>query len=68
MARDAVTLDVRNRVPEKHMLDQCAAAFGILLLRLALGAFFGAHLYFEVLAPPGRRAQWWDNFAINGEY
>lgn len=61
-------MDVRNLVPEKHMLDQRTAPYGILLLRLALGAFFWAHLYLKFFLYPGGFHQWWDNFAINGYY
>jgi putative oxidoreductase len=50
------------------MLDQRTAPYGILLLRLALGAFFWAHLYLKFFLYPGGFHQWWDNFAINGYY
>jgi putative oxidoreductase len=50
------------------MLDQRTAAYAILLLRLALGAFFWAHIYLKFFLYPGGFNQWWDNFAINGYY
>jgi len=50
------------------MLDQRTAAYAILLLRLALGAFFCAHICLKFFLYPGGFHQWWDNFAINGYY
>ncbi len=50
------------------MLDQRTAPYAILLLRLALGAFFWAHLYLKFFLYPGGFQQWWDNFALNGYY
>ena len=50
------------------MLDQRTGPYGVLLLRLTLGAFFRAHIYLKFFLYPGGFHQWWDNFAINGYY
>jgi putative oxidoreductase len=46
------------------MLDQRTGPYGVLLLRLTLGAFFWAHIYLKFFLYPGGFHQWWDNFAI----
>jgi len=50
------------------MIDERTAPYGILLMRLTLGAFFWAHIYLKFFLYPGGFHQWWDNFAINGYY
>jgi len=37
-----------------------------LLLRVALGAFFIAHLYWKLAVLPGGLDRWWANFEANG--
>lgn len=37
-----------------------------LLLRVTLGSFFIAHLYWKFMVFPGGFRQWWSNFAVNG--
>ncbi len=48
------------------MLDSRTAPYGILLLRVTLGALFLVHLYFKFFVSPGGLEQWWGNFATNG--
>jgi putative oxidoreductase len=40
--------------------------FAPLLLRVALGTFFIAHLYWKLAVFPGGLTQWWANFEANG--
>jgi putative oxidoreductase len=44
------------------MLDERTAPYGILLLRVALGAFFWAHIYLKFFIYPGGFHQWWRGF------
>src|SRR5262249_14949443 len=48
------------------MLDQRTAPYGVLLLRVSLGALFWAHLYWKFFVLPGGLTQWWGNFATDG--
>jgi putative oxidoreductase len=48
------------------MIDTRSAPYGILLLRLTLGALFIAHLYWKFFVLPGGLNTWWSNFATNG--
>lgn len=49
---------MRRRAPAAH--------YAPLLLRVALGSLFIAHLYWKLAVLPGGLAQWWANFASNG--
>lgn len=48
------------------MISRTGAFYAPLLLRLSLGSFFIAHLYWKLAILPGGLAQWWSNFATNG--
>jgi putative oxidoreductase len=48
------------------MIEQRAAPYATLLLRLTLGSLFIAHLYWTFAILPGGVEGWWANFAANG--
>ena len=48
------------------MIDQRTAPYGVLLLRLTLGALFLVHLYWKFFILDGGLPRWWSNFATNG--
>lgn len=45
---------------------RAGAAYAPLLLRVALGSLFIAHLYWKIAVYPGGLDRWWSNFATNG--
>jgi len=48
------------------MIDQRAAPWAVLLLRVSLGLLFIAHLYWKFFVLDGGLDKWWSNFAANG--
>jgi putative oxidoreductase len=48
------------------MSAQPFARYAPLLLRVALGSLFIAHLYWKFNVLPGGFGQWWENFSANG--
>jgi putative oxidoreductase len=48
------------------MIDQRTAPYGALLLRLSLGFFAIAHLYWKFFILPGGLDGWWNNLNNNG--
>jgi putative oxidoreductase len=48
------------------MIEQRAAAYATLLLRLTLGWLFIAHLCWKFATLPGGVERWWADFAANG--
>lgn len=48
------------------MIDQRTASWAALLLRVALGLLFIAHLYWKFTILDGGLDKWWANFANNG--
>jgi putative oxidoreductase len=48
------------------MIDQRTAPYAALLLRIALGSLFIAHLYWKFAILDGGLGRWWGNFAVNG--
>jgi putative oxidoreductase len=48
------------------MIDQRTAPYAALLLRIALGSLFIAHLYWKFAILDGGLGRWWNNFAVNG--
>jgi putative oxidoreductase len=58
-------------VPNKSLervdaIARAGAPYAPLLLRVALGSLFIAHLYWKLAVFPGGLDRWWSNFAING--
>jgi putative oxidoreductase len=47
-------------------LDQRTGPYAAVLLRVALGALFIAHLYWKFAVLDGGLDRWWGNFAANG--
>jgi hypothetical protein len=48
------------------MMEQRIQAYGLLILRLTLGALFIAHLYWKFTILPGGVARWWSGLEANG--
>jgi len=53
-----------NAKPGK--VDLAGALYAPLILRLVLGSFFIAHLYWKFFVLPGGFERWWSNFESNG--
>jgi putative oxidoreductase len=51
---------------EQTMIEQRAAPYATLPLRLTLGWLFIAHFYWKFAIFPGGVERWWANFAANG--
>jgi len=48
------------------MIERRTQAYGLLILRLTLGALFIAHLYWKFTILPGGVARWWSGLEANG--
>jgi putative oxidoreductase len=48
------------------MIEQRTQAYGLLLLRLTLGALFIAHLYWKFAILPGGVVRWWSGLVASG--
>ena len=48
------------------MIEQRTQAYGLLLLRLTLGALFIAHLYWKFAILPGGVVRWWSGLEASG--
>ena len=48
------------------MIDQRTAPYAIFGLRVTLGVFFIAHLYYKFAVVPGGLNGWWNNLTIAG--
>jgi len=58
--------DSKRAWPGDVMPERRTARYATLLLRLTLGAFFIAHLYWEFEILPGGVERWWSSFQRNG--
>jgi putative oxidoreductase len=59
-------METRLNARYSEMIDRAGVFYAPLLLRVTLGSFFIAHLYWKLAVLPGGLKQWWSNFEING--